>query len=52
MVIATVEDGEVRLTPVHRGALEAQDLYARHVTSGRTVDDFLDDRLRDAEADR
>ena len=51
MVIATLDDGEVRLTPVHRGALEAQDLYAQHVTSGRTVDDFLDDRRRDGEAE-
>ena len=51
MVIATVEDGEVRLTPVHREALEAQDLYAQHVTGGRTVDDFLDDRRRDGEAE-
>ena len=51
VVIATVEDGAVRLTPAHREALEAQELYARHVTGGRTVDEFLDDRRRDGKAE-
>ena len=51
MVIATVEGGEVRLAPVQRGAREAQDLYAQHVTNGRTVDDFLEDRRKEAEAE-
>lgn len=51
VVIATVEDGAVRLTPVHCEALEAQELYARRVTCGRTVDDFLGDRGQDGEAE-
>lgn len=48
MVIATVEGGEVRLAPVQRAALEAQDLYAQHVRNGRTVEDFLADRRKEA----
>jgi bifunctional DNA-binding transcriptional regulator/antitoxin component of YhaV-PrlF toxin-antitoxin module len=48
-VIATIEDGEVRLTPVHHHARKAQALYRQHVPEPRSVDDFLEDRKRDAE---
>ena len=47
-VIATVEGDEVRLTPIHHGARRAQELYRQHVQNGRTVDDFLKDREREA----
>lgn len=43
-LLATVENGEVRLTPLRRKALEVQEIYARRAASPRTVDQFLKDR--------
>jgi AbrB family looped-hinge helix DNA binding protein len=50
-LVITVEGDEVRLTPVRHGALRAQALYRRHATARSTVDDFLAERRREAEAD-
>lgn len=50
-VIATVDGDEVRLTPIHHGALRAQELYRQYAKNGRTVDDFLADRRAEADAD-
>lgn len=50
-VIATLEGDEVRLTPIGHGARRAQELYRQHAKGGRTVDDFLADRKREAEAE-
>lgn len=50
-VIATIDGDEVRLTPIHHGALRAQELYRQYAKNGRTVDDFLADRRAEADAD-
>lgn len=50
-LVVTVQGDEVRLTPMRHGALRAQELYRRHATRRSTVDDFLADRRREAEAD-
>ena len=53
-VILTVENDEVRLSPIGHGVSRAQALYREHVKEARTIDDFLSDRNADVatEADK
>jgi len=46
-VILTVEDDQVRLSPIGHGVSRAQALYRRHASDARTTDDFLDNREAD-----
>lgn len=50
-VILTVEDDQVRLSPIGHGVSRAQALYREHVKQARTIDDFLSERKADAVAD-
>lgn len=50
-VILTVEDDQVRLSPIGYGVSRAQALYQEHAKQTRTVDDFLSDRNVEAVAD-
>jgi AbrB family looped-hinge helix DNA binding protein len=50
-VILTVEDDQVRLSPISRGVSRAQALYRAHACQARTTDDFLRDRKAEAIAD-
>lgn len=50
-VILTVEDDQVRLSPIGHGVYRAQALYREHARQVRTTDDFLGDRKADAIAD-
>ena len=50
-VILTVEDDQVRLSPIGHGVSRAQALYREHANQARTTDDFLSDRKADAVAD-
>lgn len=50
-VILTLENDEVRLTPVAHGVARAQALYQKHVKAVRTTDDFLADRRDEAATD-
>ena len=43
-VILTLEDDQVRLTPIGYGVSRAQALYREHAKHARTIDDFLTDR--------
>jgi AbrB family looped-hinge helix DNA binding protein len=43
-VILTVENDEVRLSPIGRGVSRAQALYREYAKQIRSVDDFLADR--------
>lgn len=43
-VILTVENDEVRLSPIGHGVSRAQALYREHAKQARTIDDFLFDR--------
>ena len=43
-VILTVENDEVRLSPIGHGVSRAQALYREHAKQSRTTDDFLSDR--------
>jgi AbrB family looped-hinge helix DNA binding protein len=43
-VILTVENDEVRLSPIGRGVSRAQALYREYAKQARSVDDFLADR--------
>lgn len=43
-VILTVENDEVRLTPIGHGVARARALYRQHAKTERTTDDFLVDR--------
>lgn len=47
-VILTVEDDQVRLSPIGHGVLRAQALYREHAGRPRTTDDFLNDRKAEA----
>lgn len=49
-VVLTLENDQVRLSPIGHGVTRAQALYRQLSKNGRTTDDFLADR-RD-EADR
>jgi AbrB family looped-hinge helix DNA binding protein len=50
-VILTVEDDQVRLTPIGHGVSRAQALYRAHAKQVRTTDDFLEERKAEAAAD-
>jgi AbrB family looped-hinge helix DNA binding protein len=50
-VILTIEDDEVRLSPIGHGVSRAQALYREHAKQARTTDDFLSDRQAEAAAD-
>lgn len=50
-IILTVEDDEVRLTPIGHGVTKAQALYREHAKHARSTDDFLNDRKADAVAE-
>lgn len=50
-VILTLEDDQVRLTPIAHGVSRAQALYREHAKQARTTDDFLIDRKAEAAAD-
>lgn len=50
-VILTIEDDQVRLSPIGHGVSRAQALYRQHAKKPRTTDDFLDDRKAEAAAD-
>jgi AbrB family looped-hinge helix DNA binding protein len=50
-VILTVEDDQVRLSPIGHGVSRAQALYREHAKQIRTVDDFLSDRKAEAVAE-
>ena len=51
-IILTVEEDQVRLSPIGHGVSRAQALYREHAKHARTTDDFLEDRKADAAADR
>ena len=50
-VILTVEDDQVRLSPIGHGVSRAQALYREHAKQSRTVDDFLSDRKTEVVAE-
>lgn len=50
-VILTIEDDQVRLSPIAHGVSRAQALYREHAKQSRTTDDFLGDRKAEAAAD-
>ena len=50
-VILTVEDDQVRLSPIGHGVSRAQALYRPHAKHARTTDDFLEERQVEAAAD-
>lgn len=50
-IILTIEDDQVRLSPIGHGVSRAQSLYREHAKQARSVDDFLSDRKADAAAD-
>lgn len=50
-VILTIEDDQVRLSPIGHGVSRAQALYREHARQARSTDDFLTDRKADAAAD-
>ena len=50
-VILTLEDDQVRLSPIGHGVSRAQALYREHAKHARSTDDFLEDRKAEAAAD-
>ncbi len=50
-VILTIEDDQVRLSPMKHGVSRAQALYREHARQARTTDDFLVERNAEAAAD-
>ncbi|WP_010218599.1 AbrB/MazE/SpoVT family DNA-binding domain-containing protein [Sphingomonas sp. PAMC 26621] len=50
-VILTVENDQVRLSPIGHGVSRAQALYREHAKHARTIDDFLSDRKAEAVED-
>lgn len=50
-VILTIEDDQVRLSPIRHGVSRAQALYREHAKQSRTTEDFLSDRRAEAAAD-
>ena len=50
-IILTVEDDQVRLSPIGHGVSKAQALYREHARQPRTTDDFLNGRKADAAAE-
>ena len=49
--ILTIEDDQVRLSPIGHGVSHAQALYREHAKHARTTDDFLGDRKIEDAAD-
>ena len=47
-VILTLENDEVRLTPIGHGVARARALFREHATVQRSTDDFLDDKKAEA----
>lgn len=50
-VILTIEDDQVRLSPIGHGVSRAQALYREHAKQTRTVEDFLSDRKAETATD-
>lgn len=50
-VILTIEDDQVRLSPIGHGVSRAQVIYREHARQARTTDDFLADRKVEAAVD-
>ena len=50
-VILTLENDEVRLTPIGHGVARARALYRQHARTERTMDAFLEDRREEAARD-
>lgn len=50
-VILTVEDDQVRLSPIGHGVSRAQALYREHAKQARSTENFLHDRKVEAAAD-
>ncbi|MGI4799791.1 MAG: AbrB/MazE/SpoVT family DNA-binding domain-containing protein [Janthinobacterium lividum] len=50
-VILTLEDDQVRLSPIGHGVSRAQALYREHAKQARTINDFLSDRKAEAVVD-
>ncbi len=50
-VILTLENDEVRLTPIGHGVTRARALYRQHARIERTTDEFLDDRREEVASD-
>jgi AbrB family looped-hinge helix DNA binding protein len=50
-VILTIEDDQVRLSPIGHGVSRAQALYREYAKQARTTEDFLNDRKTEAAAD-
>lgn len=50
-VVLTLENDEVRLTPVGHGISRAQALYQKHAKVSRSTDEFLDERRDEAARD-
>jgi AbrB family looped-hinge helix DNA binding protein len=50
-VILTIEDDQVRLSPIGHGVSRAQALYREHATQPRTIDDFLSARKAEVVAE-
>lgn len=47
-VILTIEDDQVRLTPIGHCVSRAQALYREHAKQSRTTDEFLEERRAEA----
>jgi bifunctional DNA-binding transcriptional regulator/antitoxin component of YhaV-PrlF toxin-antitoxin module len=52
VVVMSVVDDEVRLTSVAKNIAAAQAYYKAHVLRDATTDDFLEDRRKEALAER
>lgn len=50
-IILTIEDDQVRLSPIGHGVSRAQALYREHAKHARTTNDFLEERKAEAAAD-
>ena len=50
-VILTIEDDQVRLSPMKHGVYRAQALYREHARQARATDDFLVERNAEQAAD-
>ena len=50
-VILTIENDQVRLSPIAHGVSRAQALYREHARQARSTDDFLTDRKAEAATD-
>lgn len=50
-IILTIENDEVRLSPIGHGVARARALYLRHAAGARSTEDFLADRREEAVQD-